>query len=57
MLIFGLCTRTGCALVLIFGYRRANVWAISTAVLSFGHVANKVNIKKKNQNGYGQPNL
>ena len=26
VLIFGLCTRTGCALVLIFGSSCANVW-------------------------------
>ena len=36
VLIFGLCTHTGCALVLILGSRCANVWAISTDVLSFG---------------------
>ena len=39
VLIFGLCTRTGCALVLIFGSSCANVWAISTVVLSFGQIA------------------
>ena len=40
VLIFGLCTRTGCALVLIFGSICAQtVWAINTAVLSFGQLA------------------
>ena len=38
VLIFGLCTGTECALVL-FGSSCANVWAISTAVLIFGQIA------------------
>ena len=38
MLIIGLCTGTECAFVL-FGSSCANVWAISTAVLSFGPLA------------------
>ena len=39
VLIFYPCMRAGCALVLIFGSSCANVWAISTAVLSFGRLA------------------
>ena len=38
VLIFCLCTRTGCALVLIFGSSCAYVWVISTDVLSFGRL-------------------
>ena len=41
VLIFGLCMRTGCELVLIFGSSclAQTVWAINTAVLSFGQLA------------------
>ena len=38
VLIFGLCTRTECALALILSSTCDNVWAISTAVLSFNQM-------------------